>query len=133
MPFSYTPILPLEHHDETPWRLLTKDHVSTFTADGKTFLKVAPEALTLLTHAAMNDALAMGGAAMGTSLLTQGQEFLKALVPVALATLAGGLLAGHGWGTVIGIVSLAGVAGLIGGEAAVCPDQHGVPRLRCPQ
>lgn len=60
-------------------------------------------------------ALAMGGAAMGTSLLTQGQEFLKALVPVALATLAGGLLAGHGWGTVIGIVSLAGVAGLIGG------------------
>ena len=55
MPFSYTPILPLEHHDETPWRLLTKDHVSTFTADGKTFLKVAPEALTLLTQEAMKD------------------------------------------------------------------------------
>ncbi|MER2563631.1 MAG: fumarate hydratase [Myxococcaceae bacterium] len=55
MPFSYTPILPLEHHDETPWRLLTKDHVSTFAADGKTFLKVAPEALTLLTQEAMKD------------------------------------------------------------------------------
>lgn len=55
MPFSYTPILPLEHHDETPWRLITKDHVSTFTADGKTFLKVAPEALTLLTAEAMKD------------------------------------------------------------------------------
>ncbi len=55
MPFSYTPILPLEHHDETPWRLVTKDHVSTFTADGKTFLKVAPEALTVLTAEAMKD------------------------------------------------------------------------------
>ncbi|MBM4779599.1 MAG: fumarate hydratase [Archangiaceae bacterium] len=55
MPFSYTPILPLEHHDETPWRLITKDHVSTFTADGKTFLKVAPEALTVLTAEAMKD------------------------------------------------------------------------------
>ncbi len=53
--FAYTPILPLDHHDETPWRLLTKDHVSTFTADGKTFLKVAPEALTLLTQEAMRD------------------------------------------------------------------------------
>lgn len=53
--FAYTPILPLDHHDETPWRLLTKDHVSTFTAEGKTFLKVAPEALTLLTQEAMRD------------------------------------------------------------------------------
>lgn len=53
--FAYTPILPLDHHDETPWRLLTKEHVSTFTAEGKTFLKVAPEALTLLTQEAMRD------------------------------------------------------------------------------
>ena len=53
--FVYTPILPLDHHDETPWRLLTKDHVSTFTAEGQTFLKVAPEALTLLTQEAMRD------------------------------------------------------------------------------
>jgi len=53
--FAYTPMLPLDHHDQTPWRLLTKEHVSTFTADGKTFLKVAPEALTLLAQEAMRD------------------------------------------------------------------------------
>ncbi|MDX2008692.1 MAG: fumarate hydratase [Myxococcaceae bacterium] len=53
--FTYTPILPLPHHDSTPWRLLTTDHVSTFTANGKTFLQVAPEALTLLTKEAMRD------------------------------------------------------------------------------
>jgi fumarate hydratase, class I len=53
--FTYTPILPTNHHDETPWKLLTTDHVSTFTADGKTFLKVAPEGLTLLTQEAMRD------------------------------------------------------------------------------
>ncbi|MCU0700675.1 MAG: fumarate hydratase [Myxococcaceae bacterium] len=53
--FTYTPILPLPHHDSTPYRLLTKEHVSTFTANGKTFLQVAPEALTLLTKEAMRD------------------------------------------------------------------------------
>jgi fumarate hydratase, class I len=53
--FAWTPILPLPHHDATPYRLLTKDHVSTFTANGKTFLQVAPEALTLLTAEAMRD------------------------------------------------------------------------------
>jgi fumarate hydratase, class I len=41
--------------DTTPYRLLSKDHVSTFTADGKTFLKVDPEALTLLAKTAMHD------------------------------------------------------------------------------
>ncbi|MFO0670950.1 MAG: fumarate hydratase [Polyangiaceae bacterium] len=45
-----TSSLPLGHDDATPYRLLTKDHVSTFEADGRTFLKVAPEALTLLTR-----------------------------------------------------------------------------------
>ncbi|MBL8923214.1 MAG: fumarate hydratase [Myxococcaceae bacterium] len=55
MSFSFSPILPLGHHDSTPWRLLTKEHVSTFTAEGRTFLKVAPEALTLLTQEAMKD------------------------------------------------------------------------------
>jgi fumarate hydratase class I len=53
--FAFTPILPLPHHDTTPYRLLTADHVSTFTANGKTFLQVAPEALTLLTREAMRD------------------------------------------------------------------------------
>ncbi|WP_224361057.1 fumarate hydratase [Hyalangium versicolor] len=47
-------MLPLGE-DTTPYRLLTKDHVSTFEAGGKTFLQVAPEALTLLTREAMRD------------------------------------------------------------------------------
>ena len=54
MAFEFTELLPL-HHDETPWRLLTKDFVSTFEAQGQTFLKVDPQALTLLTKTAMRD------------------------------------------------------------------------------
>lgn len=54
MPFEFTELLPL-HHDETPWRLLTTDYVSTFEAEGQTFLKVDPRALTLLTRQAMRD------------------------------------------------------------------------------
>jgi len=52
--FAYQELLPLGH-DETPWRLLTKDYVSTFEAAGRTFLKVEPEALTLLAREAMRD------------------------------------------------------------------------------
>jgi fumarate hydratase class I len=52
--FEFQEILPLGK-DETPYRLLTRDHVSTFEAGGKTFLKVEPEALTLLTREAMRD------------------------------------------------------------------------------
>ncbi len=54
MDFGYEDILPLGI-DETPYKLLTKDHVSTFSAAGTTFLKVEPEALTLLTREAMRD------------------------------------------------------------------------------
>jgi fumarate hydratase class I len=52
--FAFQEILPLGH-DETPYRLLTRDHVSTFDAAGRTFLKVEPDALTLLTREAMRD------------------------------------------------------------------------------
>jgi fumarate hydratase class I len=52
--FQFQDMLPLGK-DETPFRLLTKDYVSTFEAGGKTFLQVAPEALTLLTREAMRD------------------------------------------------------------------------------
>jgi fumarate hydratase class I len=52
--FEYQDVLPLAH-DDTPYRLVTADHVSTFEARGKTFLQVAPEALTLLTREAMRD------------------------------------------------------------------------------
>ncbi len=53
--FQYQELLPAGHHDNTPYRLLTTDGVSTFEAAGQTFLKVAPEALTLLTREAMVD------------------------------------------------------------------------------
>jgi len=53
-PFQYQDMLPLGA-DETPYRLLTKDHVSTFEAGGKTFVKVEPEGLALLAQHAMRD------------------------------------------------------------------------------
>jgi fumarate hydratase, class I len=53
--FEYQELLPIGHHDDTPFRKLTGDHVATFEARGKTFLEVAPAALTLLTSTAMRD------------------------------------------------------------------------------
>jgi fumarate hydratase class I len=53
--FAFQELLPVGHHDDTPFKQLTADHVSTFTARGTTFLDVAPEALTLLTRTAMRD------------------------------------------------------------------------------
>jgi fumarate hydratase class I len=41
--------------DDTPYRLLTRDGVSTFDAAGRTFLAVEPRVLTLLTSQAMRD------------------------------------------------------------------------------
>src|SRR4051812_31992853 len=52
--FQFQDLLPLGK-DETPHRLITKDHVSTFEAAGKTFLQIEPAALTLLTREAMRD------------------------------------------------------------------------------
>jgi fumarate hydratase class I len=52
--FSYQDMLPLGP-DDTPYRLLTADGVSTFEADGRRFLRVEPSALTLLTAEAMRD------------------------------------------------------------------------------
>lgn len=54
MPFTYTELLPLAHQD-TPYRKLTSDYVSTFEAAGQRFLKVDREALTLLAAEAMRD------------------------------------------------------------------------------
>ncbi|MBI5607669.1 MAG: fumarate hydratase [Deltaproteobacteria bacterium] len=53
--FAFSEILPLDHHDDTPWRLLTKDGVKVIEAGGRTFLEVSPEALTLLAKTAMRD------------------------------------------------------------------------------
>ncbi len=52
--FQFQTLLPLGE-DTTPYRKLSSDHVSTFEAGGQTFLKVEPEALTLLTREAMSD------------------------------------------------------------------------------
>jgi fumarate hydratase class I len=52
--FAYQPMLPLAP-DHTPYRLVTTDHVSTFQAAGHRFLKIEPEALTVLTREAMHD------------------------------------------------------------------------------
>ena len=50
--FAYQELLPLGA-DETPYRLLTGDFVSTFEAGGRRFVQVDPKALTLLTKTAM--------------------------------------------------------------------------------
>jgi len=52
--FRHTDLLPTAA-DDTPYRLLTTDGVSTFEADGRTFLKVDPEAIRRLTEEAMHD------------------------------------------------------------------------------
>jgi fumarate hydratase class I len=52
--FQFQELLPIAK-DDTPYRRLTSDHVSTFEAAGKTFLRVDPEALTLVTREAMRD------------------------------------------------------------------------------
>jgi fumarate hydratase class I len=52
--FAYQDLLPTGA-DETPYRLLTRDYVSTFEAAGRRFVQVAPEALTELTKQAMFD------------------------------------------------------------------------------
>jgi fumarate hydratase class I len=52
--FEYQDVLPLGA-DDTPYRLLTTDGVSTFEAGGERFLRVEPDALTLLTSEAMHD------------------------------------------------------------------------------
>ena len=51
---DYTDLLPLGA-DESPYRLLTTEGVEVVEAAGRTFLQVAPEALRLLTDAAMHD------------------------------------------------------------------------------
>ena len=53
--FRYVDMLPIGH-DETPYRLLTTDGVEVVEGpEGRRFLKVAPEALTLLAETAMHD------------------------------------------------------------------------------
>ena len=52
--FNYTNPFPIGK-DETEYYLLTKDHVTTSTFEGKTIIKVEPEGLTKLANAALQD------------------------------------------------------------------------------
>jgi len=52
--FRYSDLLPTGK-DQTPYRLITTEGVSTFEADGQTFLRVSPEAIRQLTAEAMHD------------------------------------------------------------------------------
>jgi fumarate hydratase, class I len=54
LPFVHKPMLQLSD-DSTDYRLVTNEYVSSFKALGRTFLKVEPEALRLLTFEAMRD------------------------------------------------------------------------------
>ncbi|BBH18037.1 fumarate hydratase class I [Nocardioides baekrokdamisoli] len=53
-PFLYSDLLPIGE-DTTPYRLITTEGVSTIEADGRTFLKVDPEAIRQLTAEAIKD------------------------------------------------------------------------------
>ena len=53
--FAFTELLPIAHDDETPYRLLTTDGVSTFDSPAGRFLRVEHETLTMLARTAMHD------------------------------------------------------------------------------
>ena len=52
--FIYEDLLPIGP-DQTEYRLVSKEGLSTFEADGRTFLKVSPEAIRNLTEVAIHD------------------------------------------------------------------------------
>ena len=52
--FQHQTLLPLGQ-DDTPYRKISAEGISEFTAQGKTFLSVEPSALTRLTHEAMRE------------------------------------------------------------------------------
>jgi fumarate hydratase class I len=52
--FHYSDLLPTGA-DDTPYRLVTTEGVSTFQANGRTFLQVSPDAIRQLTAEAMHD------------------------------------------------------------------------------
>jgi hypothetical protein len=56
VPFNYEDLFQLNANPvDTPYKKLTSDYVSTIDVDGQEFLKVEPEALTLLAEHAMTD------------------------------------------------------------------------------
>jgi len=53
--FAFQELLPIGHHDDTPYKLLTTEGVRAFEAGGRRFLEVDPGVLTLLAKQAMLD------------------------------------------------------------------------------
>jgi fumarate hydratase class I len=53
--FAYSDLLPLGPDETTEYRLISTDGVSTTEVDGRTFLRVEPEALTRLAEEVMRD------------------------------------------------------------------------------
>ena len=52
--FTYEDLLPIGP-DTTEYRLISKEGISTFSAEGRTFLNVSPEAIRNLTEVAIHD------------------------------------------------------------------------------
>ena len=52
--FTYEDLLPIGP-DQTEYRKISSEGVSTFQAEGMEFLKVSPEAISNLTEVAMHD------------------------------------------------------------------------------
>jgi fumarate hydratase class I len=53
--FAYQALLPIDHHDEPPYRLVSREHVAAIELGGEPFVRVGAEALRLLTREAMHD------------------------------------------------------------------------------
>src|SRR5262245_43188791 len=53
--FAYQELLPIDHHDSTPYRLLSTEGISSFRGGGHEFVQIDPAALTLLAREAMRD------------------------------------------------------------------------------
>ena len=53
--FAYQELLPIDHHDSTPYRLLSTEGISSFQGGGHDFVQIDPAALTLLAREAMRD------------------------------------------------------------------------------
>jgi fumarate hydratase class I len=53
--FAFQELLPISHDDDTPYKLLATEGVTSFEAGGRRFLQVQPEILTMLTRQAMLD------------------------------------------------------------------------------
>ena len=80
MTFSYTPILPVANttNTEVEWDMVSDDFIESVDLGGERFLKLAPEALTVLTERAFKD--------ISHLLRTSHLEQLRAILDDAQAT-----------------------------------------------